>query len=142
MYNPKVLVIGKNSFVASNLHKKVEESNFYFDWFSRGNESRFGNVIFGQTDSISNNSFFLDRYDVLVNFAILKNESIQENLDFLDSLLEIAKKAGVKKFIHFSSMMVYPYDCQYIDENSIIESITFSFLLSSTESVTDFTISI
>lgn len=117
----KAILFGKNAFVAKGLSEILEEGKFQVDWFSRGVESRSGNIIFGSTATILDNGFFQDRYDILVNFVILKDQSIEENIHFIDSLLKLAASKGISKLIHFSSVMVYPYESKKIDENSQIE---------------------
>jgi hypothetical protein len=117
----KAILFGKNAFVAKGLSEILDVDKFQVDWFSRGVNSRSGNIIFGSTATLLNNEFFQDRYDILVNFVILKNQSIEENIQFIDSLLKFAALKGISKLIHFSSVMVYPYESKMIDENSQIE---------------------
>jgi hypothetical protein len=117
----KAILFGKNAFVAKGLSEILDEDKFQVDWFSRGVNSRSGNIIFGSTATLLANEFFQDRYDILVNFVILKDQSIEENIQFIDSLLKFAALKGISKLIHFSSVMVYPYESKMIDENSHIE---------------------
>lgn len=120
--NNSVLIFGKNSFVASGIEEVLTNSGFEIEFFTRGESNRKGNIIFGKTEDILQNPFFQQEYDFIINYVVLKNSSISENLDFIKSLLEFGLKHNVKKLIHFSSIMVYNYDEKYIDENTKIES--------------------
>lgn len=122
----KAILFGKNSFVAKGLSEILNEDKFQVDWFSRGINSRDDNIIFGSNATLLANKFFQDRYDILVNFVILKDQSIEENIQFIDRLLKFAALKGISKLIHFSSVMVYPYESKMIDENSQIEDFSRS----------------
>lgn len=116
-----ILAIGKNSYVASGFNDLINQEGLNITWFSRGPDSILNNVVFGSTENILQNNYFDDNYDCLINFAVLKDKSIQDNIVFISNLLNLAKNKGVKKFIHFSTVMVYPYNKNNIDENSKME---------------------
>jgi hypothetical protein len=119
----KIICFGKNSFVANGFDSHILKHNRKVDWFSRGKESKVRNVIYGKIDEILNNSYFDDEYETLINFVILKDCSIEQNLVFIDNLLKLGTKLQIKKFIHFSTVMTYSYQADNIDEYSEIEDL-------------------
>lgn len=123
----RILCFGKNSFIASQFESSLENQSIYIDWFSRGVESRIGNVVYGSIDNIEKNPFFIDNYDCVINFAILKNSSIDDNVNFIKIITNFCLKYKVKKFLHFSSPMVYSYNSMYIDEYSKIEDLNITW---------------
>ena len=64
-----------------------------------------------------------DSYEAVVNFAVLKDQSIEDNVSYMKSLVEMCKQKQVKKLIHFSSIMVYSYHLGKLDENSPIDTV-------------------
>lgn len=126
--NNKILICGATSFVARNLSCILKNNNYYVYEFSRGNEGRSGNIIKGDYLSIAKNSFLEDHYDNVINFAVLKDKSVDDNVMYINSLLEMCKQKRVKTMIHFSSIMVYNYHLGYVDENSPIDTVANTFM--------------
>ena len=117
----KVLICGHRSFVASGIEKLLNAECIEYDVFSRGEEKRCGNIVTGDVLKMAKNAF-LDTYDMVVNFIIIKDKSIEDNIAYIKSLIDFCKKVGVKNLIHISSISVYPADVDYVDEESPIES--------------------
>lgn len=122
----KVVIFGKNAFLAKGFSDIIEHQEFQLEWFSKGVNSKIDNVIHGCYSEILDNIYFQKEYDVLVNFAILKDQSIEENIKYIDHLLRFAKLKKISKFVHFSSVIVYPYGSSNIDEYSQIEDISIT----------------
>ena len=116
----KVLICGHRSFVATGLAKVLEQSEISYDCFSRGTEKRDGNIITGDVLDMPNNKF-LDEYDTVINYIILKNQSVDDNLAYIKSLLEFCKNKNVKHLLQISSISVYPNEATVVDEKSKIE---------------------
>lgn len=123
----KVLVFGKNSFVASGIESELLKGGFDVDFFSRGSEGRKDNIIYGQSTEILKNAFFDNEYHAVINYVVLKDKDVKENIEFIQQLLEFCLAHKVKKLIHFSSIMVYDYAAKQIDESSSIEQSTATF---------------
>ena len=117
----KVLICGHRSFVATGLTNALEQARISYDCFSRGSEKRDGNVVTGDVLDMSNNKY-LDEYDVVINYIILKNQSVDENLAYIKSLLDFCKKKKVKNLLQISSISVYPNESKVVDETSEIEN--------------------
>lgn len=116
-----ILVCGHTSFVASGFQEKLSKNNISFDCFSRGEESRKDNVVKGDVFNLSNNKF-LDSYEAVINFILIKDASIEENINYIKSLLAFCEAKKIKKFVHISSISVYPNNAVKIDEFSEIEN--------------------
>ena len=117
----KVLICGHRSFVASGIEAQLNAMSIDYDVFSRGIEKREGNVVTGDVLKMSENNL-LDTYDTVVNFIIIKGHAVEDNIQYIKSLTDFCKKAGVKNLIQISSISVYPSDAEYVDEQSPIES--------------------
>ena len=119
-----VLILGATSFVANGFADKLANCGYKVDLFSRGkSDSRNGNVIKGIYTQINQNSQFSDSYDYVVNFAVLKDQSVDDNVAFIKGLVDFCKSHRVKKLIHFSTIMNYSYHLAKVDETSPIETL-------------------
>ena len=119
----KVLLCGATSFVAQGILPKLQETGCEVECFSRGVEGREGNVVRGSYLSISNNQQLANHYDVVINYAVIKDGTVESNLQYIKSLIQMCKDKAVKKLIHFSSVMTYGYHVGRIDENTPIEKL-------------------
>lgn len=119
----KILICGSSSFVATGLKEQLTACGHQVDCFSRGTESRQYDIVRGDYLSISENKELAAAYDIVINYAVLKNGTLDENLQYIKSLIEMCKDKGVKKLIHFSSVMVYGYHVGVADENTPIETL-------------------
>lgn len=117
----KVLICGHRSFVASGIEAKLQANGIDYDVFSRGKEKRDGNVVTGDVMKMSENNC-LDTYDTVVNFIIIKDRSVEDNIRYIESLTDFCIKIGVKNLIQISSISVYPSETGYVDEQSPIET--------------------
>lgn len=123
----KILILGAHSFVASGLFNKLESSGYAVHDFSRGTEKKNENHIFGDYTNIANNRFLDSAYDIVINFAVLKNKSVTDNVNYIKSLVRFCKTHKVKRLIHFSSIMAYSYQLEEVNENSPIESLAETY---------------
>jgi nucleoside-diphosphate-sugar epimerase len=120
----KILLFGNRSFVATGLYEKLERANFKVDCFSRGDSERNGFQVSGDVHQISTNPFLDSTYDIVINFIVLKNCSLQENLQYAEELINFCRKKSVKKIIQISSIMVYNNNELVVNENTLIEEST------------------
>lgn len=119
----KILVCGGHSFVGKGLCGLLNLHNWSVDVFSRGKETRIENVIFGNYFTMLHNPFLYGDYDIVINLAVIKDGTVNNNIDYIRSLVEFCKMHHVKKLIHFSSIMVYNYQLKDIDEDTPIETL-------------------
>jgi len=111
----KILICGATSFVANGFKELLLQKGYEVDTFGRKNGSYL---------DIDKNLSPASEYDAVVNFAVLKDQGVEENVEYIKALLEMCKQKGVKKLIHFSSIMVYNYHLGKLDENSPIDTVS------------------
>jgi nucleoside-diphosphate-sugar epimerase len=117
----KILICGHRSFVAAGLYEKLDEAGCEVDCFSRGKEERDGNEITGDVFEMSSNKYLDSTYDMVLNFILVKDESIERNLAYIKELVAFCKSRSVNRLIHISSLMVYANDQALVDENTEIK---------------------
>lgn len=114
MSTRKILICGATSFVAKGFKELLIQQGFDVDTFGRKDGSYL---------EIDKNPMLADSYEAVVNFAVLKDQNIENNVSYMKSLVEMCKQKYVKKLIHFSSIMVYSYHLGKLDENSPIDTV-------------------
>ena len=114
MSTRKILICGATSFVAKGFKELIIQQGFDVDTFGRKDGSYL---------EIDKNPILADSYEAVVNFAVLKDQSIEDNVSYMKSLVDMCKQKQVKKLIHFSSIMVYSYHLGKLDENSPIDTV-------------------
>lgn len=119
----KILICGASAFVAHGIVDILQSKGYEVDCFSRGEESRSGYIVKGSYSVISGNQLLSSNYDIVVNYAVLKDGTVESNIQYIKSLVQLCKDKGVKKLIHFSSMMVYGYHEGIITEDTPIETL-------------------
>lgn len=117
----KALICGHRSFVASGLTKVFDSNGISYDCFSRGEIKRDGNIVTGDVLNMTSNTF-LDEYETIINYIILKGYSVEENLDYIKSLLVFCRQKKVKHLLQISSISVYPNEADIVTESFDIEA--------------------
>lgn len=120
MERKKLLLCGHRSFVASGLVDKLCTEKLSYDTFSRGIEERVYENVTGDVLRMHENKCLGD-YDTVINFIILKDRSVEDNLEYIKSLLLFCEKKHVNRLIQISSISVYPNDAAVVTEESEIE---------------------
>lgn len=120
MSNKKILICGYKSFAAEGLAEVLIASGHSVDCFSRGIEDKNGTIVTGDVSQMHINKYLEKEYDILINFIIIKNGNVQENLKYLESLHLYCNKY-VKNLLHISSISVYKNEEIRVDERSEIE---------------------
>lgn len=120
-----ILILGASSFVAQHVGEVLVSFNTQYTVtnFRRGTKHIDRNVVFGDVYHLSDNPYLGKCYDVVINFIVIKNGNLQQNIDYLKSVVDFCKTHQVKKLIHFSSIMVYNYQLKEVDENTTIETL-------------------
>lgn len=109
----RILILGATSFVANGFKELALKNGYEVDSFGRKNGSYF---------TIDRNPSLAYEYDVVINFAILKDHSADDNVKYLKSLVKMCKEHNVKKLLHFSSIMVYSRKNSVVNEHTPIDS--------------------
>ncbi|MDR0605628.1 MAG: NAD-dependent epimerase/dehydratase family protein [Bacteroidales bacterium] len=124
--NKKILILGHKAYISLGLIEKLQETGFQVSCFSRGEEQKNGNIITGNVFTLTSNTQFDDHYDTVINFILLKDRNISENIRYLKSLTDFCELKKVKRLIHISSISVYANDEKYVNETTLIETNTGS----------------
>lgn len=118
-----ILICGATSFVARGIEPLLIDKGYHVDTFSRGAISKHGNVIYGDYISIADNEYLAPGYDSVINYAVIKDGTVESNLQYIKSLVKMCQDKGVKMLIHFSSVMSYGYHVGMINENTPSETL-------------------
>ena len=118
-----ILICGATSFVAKGIEPLLIDKGYHIDTFSRGAISKHGDVIYGDYISIADNGYLAPGYDSVIIYAVIKDGTVESNLQYIKSLVKMCQDKGVKRLIHFSSVMTYGYHVGRIDENTPIETL-------------------
>ncbi len=117
-----ILICGHRAYAARGLKEVLESAGHNVLEFSRGCFERSGNVITGPVTSIDNNAYFNEDVDVVINFILLQQQNVEENVKYINSLLRFCVTKRVKRLIQISSISAYPNDCVLISENTPTET--------------------
>lgn len=63
-----------------------------------------------------------EKFDVIINFILLADKGIDDNLRYISALCNLAEKTKTKKLIHMSSISCYPNDSVLISGKTAIDS--------------------
>ncbi len=122
MKQRNILLCGHRSFAAKGLVDKLNENNFFLTTFSRGSVAKSGTDVLGPVGQMLDNPYLEDSYDIVINYILLKQESIEQNRRYMEVLLKFCEDRSVKHFIHISSCSVYKNNARHVDENTPIET--------------------
>ena len=106
----KLLVLASSSFAATNLPAALRSQGHEVWTFNRSAPSNGSSWdLCGSYSSLGDiAASAMQQCDVLINYAIVKNGSIEENIALTDQIMGAARRLGVKRFIHISSISVLP----------------------------------
>lgn len=116
-----ILICGHRAYAARNLKEHLKQAGHTVICFSRGELKREGDVVTGLVNEIDTNPLLLDEIDVVINFILLKNGTLEDNLAYIEALCRFCEKRKVKKLIHLSSISSYPNETELITEETGID---------------------
>jgi nucleoside-diphosphate-sugar epimerase len=122
MLNNKILVLGHRAYISLGLVDKLQNEGYDVTCFSRGEEQKDGNVLTGNVFELTSNTLFEEHYDVVINFILLKDRSINENIEYVKALTTFCIQKKVKRLIHISSISVYANEAKYVNETTPIKA--------------------
>lgn len=105
----RILVLASSSFAAANLPSSLRQAGHEVWTFNRSptaHASAFD--LHGPYENLTVLTAALGRCDVIINFAIVKNGTIEQNIALADQIMVAARALDVKRFIHISSISVLP----------------------------------
>lgn len=118
----RILLLGEKSFAANGLYDLLKQNQLKINCFSRGHESINGDFIKGDVFNLSNNIYLSDQYDIVINFILIKNGSIDSNISYIREVDKLCRLKKVNTLLHISSISAYPGNASFIDENSEIDT--------------------
>src|SRR5262245_10034068 len=105
----KLLLVGSSSFAAQGLADLLHGFGHEVWSFNRRPERALGERgLGGSIANITDHAPRLEGCDVVVNYLLLKDASIEENLRFLERLNQLLVAIKCRRFIHISSVSVLP----------------------------------
>jgi nucleoside-diphosphate-sugar epimerase len=114
----RILLCGHRAFAAQGLAPLLEMEGHAVTCFSRGEPARHASCVTGPVSELHFNRLVGPAYDTIINYIVLRRESVEHNLDYLHSLVEICRRCAVQHLIHFSSVSAYRDDVSTYTENS------------------------
>lgn len=117
-----ILICGHRSYASRGLKDVLEVKGHKVLCFSRGDMKRERDVITGPVKELDKNPYISEDIDVVINFILLQNTSVEENLAYIDSLITFCNLKKVKRLIQISSISAYPNDAPVIREDTPIET--------------------
>jgi nucleoside-diphosphate-sugar epimerase len=120
--NEKVLILGYKSYISLGLVEKLQKAGFQVTCFSRGEKQRIDNIITDNVFNLTSNLLFDNTYDIVINFILLKNQNVTENIRYIKTVKDFCELKNVKRLIHMSSISVYNNNEKYVNETTPIET--------------------
>jgi nucleoside-diphosphate-sugar epimerase len=119
----KVLLCGHRSFAAKGLIAALQSAGHEVTAFSRGPIAASDNIVTGPVDQLHENPHLLDKpFDTVINYIVLKDEPVEPNIRFMNSLLEFCKRRSIKHLIHISSISSYKASETNVTEDAADET--------------------
>jgi nucleoside-diphosphate-sugar epimerase len=118
----RVLVCGHRSFAAQGLVEKLTQAGHHVVCFTRGNVAVNDYVVTGPVYQLATNPHLGGSFDVVINYILIKEGTVQDNIDYIDSLLHFCGEHQVKHLIHLSSISVYDAKVHLVTEDAKIET--------------------
>jgi nucleoside-diphosphate-sugar epimerase/predicted dehydrogenase len=117
----KILILASSSFAATGLAEGLTEAGHEVWTFNRSPLAKAGaRDLSGSYDQLAALATqAMANCDVLINYAIVKNGSIEENIAMADSVMAAARQLSVRRFIHISSISVLPSVSGTVNEDAV-----------------------
>jgi len=118
----RILLCGHRAFAARGLVERLRADGHEVVCFSRGPLAGAAGVVSGPIDAIHENPHLQGRFDTVVNYILVKDGTIEDNLSYLDSLLELCRRAAVGHLVHISSVSVHRGSVRVVHESAEVET--------------------
>ena len=116
-----ILLCGGNSFAAKGLADALRADGHEVTEFDNGNIGTAGDKVYGPVMQMGKNPHLKENYDVLINYILLKDKGISDNIEYMRSLLRYCKQAGIAHLVHISSVSIFKAFEKNIHEESAVE---------------------
>ncbi len=117
----KILLLASSSFAAASLPASLRAAGHDVWTFNRSRPAEAGpQDLAGSYEFLGDiTTAAMGSAEVLINFAIVKNGSIEQNIELADRVMEAGRRLGVKRFIHISSISVLPSVEGVLNEDAV-----------------------
>jgi nucleoside-diphosphate-sugar epimerase len=103
------------------LRERLEQAGHEVWTFNRGRAANAGpRDLHGGYDRLAELVRPLGACDALINYAIVKHGSAEDNLRLADQVIAAARALEVRRLIHISSISVLPAVCGTVDEQTAV----------------------
>jgi nucleoside-diphosphate-sugar epimerase len=117
----KILLLGSSSFAARGLITRLEEDGHEVYTFHRGDTGRKDSRIYGSVMDLGGNTFLNESFDIIINYIVIKDGTVEENGAYIDELLRFCETCGAERLIHISSVSVYAGSVHHVVEDAAVE---------------------
>jgi nucleoside-diphosphate-sugar epimerase len=114
----RVLVCGPRAYAARGLRAALEAAGHSVDDAGRGQPTHEG----GAPPPLPEQPHLADRYDVVINYVVLRGETVERNVDFIRSLIRLCDERAVGHLVHISSLSAVRDDVLAVSEASPIKT--------------------
>ena len=118
----QILVLGHKSFVGLGIEDRLRRAGHEVTTFRRGPVGIHGNSVTGSVLALRNNPHLDRPFDAIVNFVLLKDDSLEQNVEFVNELAAFVEARHVRHLVHLSSISSYSDETALIVESSPTES--------------------
>jgi 2-alkyl-3-oxoalkanoate reductase len=118
----QVLVLGHMSFVGSGIAELLRLAGHEVTTFRRGPVGVCGTAVSGSVFSLTDNPHLNRHFDAVVNFILLKDDSLDSNVAFVNELATFVDARRIPHLVHLSSISSYSDDTALIVEDSPTEA--------------------
>ena len=117
----KILILASSSFAATGLPDILAAAGHEVWTFNRSPLTNAGpHDLSGSYDQLGDVATqAMQTCDVLINYAIVKNGTIEQNIAMADAVMSAARSLCVKRFIHISSISVLPSIAGVVNEEAV-----------------------
>jgi len=127
----KALVTGASGFIGKHLVKRLEKEGYEVRCLVRKDNNEFKNVVIGNLLDKDSLKKAVEGIDIVFHLGAVigsrgesKKEIWEANVDGTKNIIEESYSAGVKKFIHFSTFLVYGYTEKQANEETLYKAET------------------
>ena len=127
----RILICGHSSFASQGLPQLLRDAGHEVTLFGRGATDRreqpgLGLIVTGPVAELHSNPHLrpdtAGSFNAVVNYILLKDESIEKNVAYTRSLMQFCAETGVKHLVHISSVSSYSGSARLIDEQATLEN--------------------
>jgi len=116
----KILIFGGFGYIGQGLAARLEARGHEVFQFKRGEPGRDGRTIYGDAEKLLENPHFPERVDIVINLAVLREASVERNMEFCRNIMALCRRLQVSTLVHTSSCSVLAFSERVISESSAV----------------------